>query len=217
MAKAVINKHINNHTEINEEFFVNDLELAKGEIIICNNPDDPSIFIMDANGIPTKIAGESYDDTAIYNIAYNNANNIKKIEDIIGITGESGDTIFGVIDEVKTNVENNLEVINEYTVNNKKISENPVFTTDDFKVDESYTTIRQSSSNITIGDELTTALSKLTVLINNLNLVVASSINSLESRIKVLEYVGTPAEYNENSELIKEATGLFKEIEDLKK
>ena len=183
MAKAIINKHIDNYSGLTEDFFVQDSEKAKGEIIICNNPEDPSIFIMDTNGKATKIAGTNYDDTEIFSIANQNKSDIEKIEELIGVTGESGETIFGAIEEIKT-------AVDEYTINGKKISENPELTTNDLNIDDSYSNLNHPSENIAHGDNLNTALGKLTVLINNLNLVVASSITNLERRY------GMPAKYD---------------------
>ena len=71
--KAIINKHIDNSTQLTNDKFVSELEKAKGEIIICNDPENPTIYIMDTQGNPRKISGgggggttSSYDDTAIW-------------------------------------------------------------------------------------------------------------------------------------------------------
>ena len=55
--KAIINKHIDNSTQLTNDKFVSELEKAKGEIIICNDPENPTIYIMDTQGNPKKISG----------------------------------------------------------------------------------------------------------------------------------------------------------------
>ena len=85
MAKAIINKHIDDLSQLKKDTFVSDLNNAKGEIVICNDPANPTIYIMDSDGTPRKIAGGSngevtnYDDTAIW--AQVNANT-EAIEDL---------------------------------------------------------------------------------------------------------------------------------------
>lgn len=50
MGKAIVNKHIDNKDKLQKELFVSDLENAKGEIIICNDKNDPSLFILNTDG-----------------------------------------------------------------------------------------------------------------------------------------------------------------------
>lgn len=50
MGKAIVNKHIDNKDNLQKELFVLDLENAKGEIIICNDKNDPSLFILNTDG-----------------------------------------------------------------------------------------------------------------------------------------------------------------------
>ena len=71
-AKAIINKHIDSSNQLTNDKFVSDLDKAKGEIVICNDPENPTIYIMDTNGNPRKISGggsgtvSDYDDTQIW-------------------------------------------------------------------------------------------------------------------------------------------------------
>lgn len=110
MAKTIVNKHINSAKgEILSQHFSSDEEMRKGELLICNDPNNPTIYIMDTNGNPKKIAGgegsgsgESYDDTIIWDQVNENSNAIKDIkengvkstipQDIIvaGLAGQSG-------------------------------------------------------------------------------------------------------------------------------
>lgn len=95
MSKAIINKHIDNFSEFYSKLFHEDIEKAKGEIIICNDPDNPSIYIKDNNGIVTKITGGnngggSYDDTKIWEQVRKNTDAIQDLKNNAG-GGESGD------------------------------------------------------------------------------------------------------------------------------
>ena len=59
MAKAIINKHIENLEGVDlTNIFNSDTDKNKGEIIICNDPSNPTIYIMDSKGSPRKIASE---------------------------------------------------------------------------------------------------------------------------------------------------------------
>ena len=59
MAKAIINKHIENiEGVVLPNLFDSDADKNKGEIIICNDPSNPTIYIMDSEGTPRKIASE---------------------------------------------------------------------------------------------------------------------------------------------------------------
>lgn len=49
MGKALINKHINKKEHISRNRFVDDINKAKGEVIICNDATDPGLFILDSN------------------------------------------------------------------------------------------------------------------------------------------------------------------------
>ena len=86
MSKAIINKHIDNISELTNNTFVTDNNLSKGEIVICNDKDNPSIYIKNTEGEITKIAGGSngdgsYDDTEIRSQINANTNAIKNLEE----------------------------------------------------------------------------------------------------------------------------------------
>ena len=87
MAKAIINKHIDSVEGIVlSEQFTSDAEMQKGELLICNDPNNPTIYIMDKEGSPKKIAGgggsvETYDDTAIWDAVNKNSAAIGDLED----------------------------------------------------------------------------------------------------------------------------------------
>ena len=84
MAKAIINKHIDNKDNLKRELFVTDIEKAKGEILICNDIEEPSIYIVDNDNNVVKISGNgggngesgSYDDTKIWTQVNQNTEDI---------------------------------------------------------------------------------------------------------------------------------------------
>lgn len=86
MPKGIINKHID---KLNEEEllskFDSDINKGKGEIVICNDSDNPTIFILNEEGIPTKISGgNEYDDTEIWGQVNENKNTISQIVETEG-------------------------------------------------------------------------------------------------------------------------------------
>lgn len=96
MAKGIINKHIDSiEGVVLSEKFDSNTEKQKGEILICNDPNNPTIYIMDTNGNPKKISGGGsgeggveYDDTAIWNAVNKNSAAIDKLEEN-GVGGNS--------------------------------------------------------------------------------------------------------------------------------
>jgi hypothetical protein len=206
MSKAIINKHVDNSELINRNSFVEKDEKSKGEIIICNDVLDPSIYIINNEGQVTKISGGKYDDTNIYREVQKNADAINKnrisisdLEKTIGGVGD-GDSIIEVIEKIKNSIgnidenSNIIEIINNtkalidnYTVNGKQISTNPDLLSSDLAIDNSYSSLSQSSTTITIGDNLTDAIGKLDNMVNKINLVLASSVNDLVYEIKELQ------------------------------
>lgn len=149
MAKAIINKHINNINELENSLFLSDTELSKGEIVICNDKDNPSIYIKNTDGDITKIASVE-------------------------------------IAETKTLIDN-------YTVNDKKISENPVLDTNDLLINEDYGQIEQPFENVIPGDSITRAISKIEGTIKNTTLVLTAGITDLHSIITENELVTASA------------------------
>lgn len=121
MAKGIINKHIDNVNGVvlSEKFDAN-AELRKGEILICNDPDNPTIYIMDTNGNPKKISGGSgeagapYDDTAIWEAVNKNSAAIDDLEEN-GVGGDSSIpeeiVVAGLEDQLGAGNYNNGDVI----------------------------------------------------------------------------------------------------------
>lgn len=349
MAKAIINKHIDTVQDVVlTDLFVKDDTKNKGELVICNDPENPTIYIMDTTGNPRKIAGgggsgsaEAYDDTAIWNAVNKNTEAIADLKEnpssdvdeavealtkdieginetvktldgtVTGITetvegisgtietitetvngvtenlstvsasiGEvpEGSTLVGMVSDVQGAIEENAQaiedakttisnvestlteeietlkrvdsqnkedlntaitsvgtrlnstieaigtvaegatvvgmindvqgateanaqaiadnktVIDEYTVNGKKISENPVLNTDDILVADNYSTLAKPADNVYPGDIITTAISKLEIMLANTTLALTAAINDLENRLQTLEDL-----YNESN------------------
>ena len=86
MAKAIINKHIDSKKDNSiSSLFDSNTERSKGEIVVCNDPDDPAIFIMTTDGTPVGIkggggSGGSYDDTAIWDQVNENEQAIEDLK-----------------------------------------------------------------------------------------------------------------------------------------
>ena len=89
MGKSIINKHIDNKDNLKRELFVTDIEKAKGEVVICNDSEDPSIYIVDNNNNVVKISGNngggnnegnSYDDTKIWTQVNQNTEDINNLK-----------------------------------------------------------------------------------------------------------------------------------------
>ena len=78
------------YIKVNEKYYHWE-ELAKGGLVICNT-DEPSIYILDNNNEPTKVAGDKYDDTEVRGLISNNATQISQNKDSIdGLQGSIED------------------------------------------------------------------------------------------------------------------------------
>lgn len=132
---------------------------------------------------------------------------------IVATIGEidSATTVSQMIADVQNSVDDGKKVIDEYTINGKKISESPNLNSNDFVVSDDYTLLERDIWNVIPGDILTTAISKLEVMLANTTLAITASLNDLDTRI------GRPSEVDENGEMVKEATGLYKNYEELLK
>lgn len=215
--KAIINKHINGLSQLPEgvtdikDMFVDDMIKSKGEIVICNDENDPSIYIMNNNGEVVKVPCNSndsesgYDDTAIWSQVNKNLGEINDLKEQIGNLDDNFITdITDKVNEVKN-------TIDEYTINSKKISESPILKTNDLTIDESYSILNNPETQfISKGTILTNAIFHLEETLSNTTLVLTSAINDLEKRI------GSPTEFNEDGTISKLPTGLYAKYEELK-
>lgn len=66
MGKLIINKHIDTIDTVDLlDKFDTDNEYQKGEILICNDPKKPSIYIMDSEGTPKNIGSSISEDIVV--------------------------------------------------------------------------------------------------------------------------------------------------------
>lgn len=100
-------------------------------------------------------------------------------------------------------------VIDEYSVNNKKISDNPILNTNDLSIDSDYSVINQPYANVAPGDILTTAISKIEVILANTTLALTAAISDLDKRI------GVPTKKDDSGNIIANSSGLYKLYEEL--
>ena len=124
---------------------------------------------------------------------------------------EEGKTVIDFINTVIEEVRANKETIDAYTINNKVISESPVLNSDDLSMSETYSTFEQPGDYIAPGDIITTAISKIEVMLANTTLALTAAITDVELRL------GRPSEKDAEGNVISEASGLYKRCEDLEK
>lgn len=217
-----INKRIFN-TYADAEAYANDFNDSAIEglllsVVKDNDEKNNGVYFVqsikktsdDSNAVLKRVASGDIDE--LKKILLEEINSLKttddEIKDLIGVI-EEGKTVIDLIEETKSIVDNQVNLINEYTINSKKISENPVLDSNDLIINDNYTTLNQTADNIIPGDILTNALSKIEVMLANTTLAMSAAINDLESRI------GLPSVKDENGNVIQEATGVYKKCEDL--
>lgn len=175
----------------------------------------------DDDAILVKVGSGDIEDIAA---AFNEQ--FEELKNAIKATNDSITNTIGVVTDDKTVVEmiadveavsaqnaqdiiDNKNIIDEYTINEKKISENPVLDSNDILLSEEYTTLTQPAENVIPGDLVTTAISKLEVMLANTTLALTAAINDLEMKI------GSPSSYDENGNITAQATGLYAKYEEL--
>jgi hypothetical protein len=136
-----------------------------------------------------------------------------EISNVIGdISG--GENIIGIISDVQNTVTENKETIDNYTINDKKISESPKLNSDDFKISNNYSSTVEDI--VKPGDTVTSAIGKINRLLNEATEALSGSVNELDIRIDDLDKrIGNPKIYNESGELVKDSTGLYKDLGEL--
>lgn len=134
---------------------------------------------------------------------------------IIDVITDNETVVAQALSTLNTKIISNADSIDEtnkelkgITINSKKIIDNPVLDTDDFLIGDDYTILNQPANNVFPGDLLTTAISKLEVMLANTTLAVTASLNDLDSRLGTATYYDTEGNKHE-------ATGLYKKFEDL--
>ena len=190
--------------------------------------DDDAILVKVGSGDIEEIAAafnEQFEELKKADTHLSNA--IKAANDSITNTETAINNTIGVVTDGKTVVDmiadveavsaqnaqdiiDNKNIIDEYTINEKKISENPVLDSNDILLSEEYTILAQPAENVIPGDLVTTAISKLEVMLANTTLALTAAINDLEMKI------GSPSSYDENGNITTQATGLYAKYEELK-
>lgn len=221
MAKALINKHIDSvENVVLTDLFIQgeeNQEKRKGEIIICNDPENPTIYIMDTNGNPQKIAGgdsgssEAYDDTAIWNavnslddtvdalthtdeiiqntIQTNKEELLGSITELQSVIGEvdNDSTISEMLNSISTAISDNENEISS----NKEIVDN--YTVNNKKISENIVlnsddlTVSDTYSSLTKHNEGIVPGDIITAAISKIEVMLANTTLALTAAINDLE------------------------------
>ena len=111
---------------VNEKYYHWE-ELAKGGLVICNT-DEPSIYILDNENEPTKVAGDKYDDTEVRGLISDNATQIGQnktnIEGLQGNIGDLQNQITQNISDISSNTERIETLATEASELSDRISAN---------------------------------------------------------------------------------------------
>ena len=158
-------------------------EIAREEIIteyfnkkIFKTLDNANDFINDTNnininGLVISITNDSEENNGTYYIKKDNESYV--LEKLISKNE---------VHAIKNNIDN-------YTINNKKISENPIISTHDLEIDKAYTTTNNPYENVVPGDILTSAISKLEVTLANTTLALTAAITDLNRKIEEIRNI----------------------------
>ena len=177
MAKTLINKHIDDSSSIRRGLFTADLSKAKGEIIINNDPNNPSIYIVNNNDEVVKISGDNntggieYDDTRIWSQVNDNTNAITYLRNNMYDDTEVRNIISGnteSIEELKESVQENIyddtevrKMISDNTESIEKIKERAYDDTELRQIvsanTEAIEELKESSSESVLSETITVA------------------------------------------------------------
>jgi hypothetical protein len=85
MGRIIINKHIDDSSKLKRKLFHDDLLKAKGEIVINNDPSNPSIYIVDNNDNVVSISGGNsgsgdFDDSKIWQKINEHSSSITQLQ-----------------------------------------------------------------------------------------------------------------------------------------
>ena len=137
MGKTIINKHIDDSSKLKRTLFHNDLLKAKGEIIINNDPESPSIYIVDNNNKVVKVSGgdnssatTEYDDTKIWKQVNENTNAIVHLQENIyddtelrSLISDNTNSIKELQEEIQESIYDDSELRNLISGNTNSIKE----------------------------------------------------------------------------------------------
>lgn len=163
---------------------------------------EPAVLVKAGDTDMTKV--EQYVSEEVLKLTNADKAIMETIADNELVTAEA---LTNLNDRVVINTDD-IKDIQDYTINNKKISESPVLNSNDILIGDDYTVLSQPAENVVPGDIITTAISKLEVMLANTTLAITAALNDLDSRL------GTPSSYDDEGNK-HEATGLWKKVEDL--
>lgn len=187
-----ISKRIFNTLENAQSFIDNYNDSAIEGLILSVVNDTPekngAYFVQsvkmtssDNNGVLTKIGEIDLSDIYKKLTEHNNLISVNK-EDIASILS----LINFIESSVSGNTQNiidNKTTIDNYTINNQKISDSPILNTDDLSVTVNFK-VGGNIDNIKPDDTLTDAISKLENNLGNIVKIFSASLNHLESEIQ---------------------------------
>lgn len=208
-------------TDLNN--YVNDINDSAIEGLLLSVISDTS----DNNGVyyVNKVKRQENETSSISKIS--TLENITDIDNAIRTDFENADDeIKKIIGDVSGLTLSNIELLNEtkniinnYTINGKVISSNPVLTSDNLTI-ENYYSKSSEAHYIIEGDVITTAIKKLDDKLMSMTLALTAAINDLEEKIGHPSFIETkyyywnvsdssykelyrkPDDYNENNSIL---------------
>jgi hypothetical protein len=176
---------------------IQNIEIGEGDVVL-DDYVQKTTFDEAITNINTSIDNLNQNDS----LQNEDISNLKTLMETLN--GEEEGSIKKSIQDVKN-------TIDAYTINGIEISNNPEIQTDNLKISNNYSTINKNMEDILPEDILTDAISKLEIALANTTLALSAAINDIENRI------GQPSKKDDNGNVINEASGIYKLIEDLNK
>lgn len=176
---------------------IQNIEIGEGDVVL-DDYVQKTTFDETITNINTSIDNLNENDS----LQNEDISNLKTLMETLN--GEEEGSIKKSIQDVKN-------TIDAYTINGIEISNNPEIQTDNLKISNTYSTVNKNMEDILPEDILTDAISKLEIALANTTLALSAAINDIENRI------GQPSKKDDNGNVINEASGIYKLIEDLNK
>lgn len=176
---------------------IQNIEIGEGDVVL-DDYVQKTTFDETITNINTSIDNLNENDS----LQNEDISNLKTLMETLN--GEEEGSIKKSIQDVKN-------TIDAYTINGIEISNNPEIQTDNLKISNTYSTTNKNMEDILPEDILTDAISKLEIALANTTLALSAAINDIENRI------GQPSKKDDNGNVINEASGIYKLIEDLNK
>ena len=217
MVRTIVNKHLSDGNSITRDYFHENDEYAKGEIIIVND-GEPSIYVLDGELNPKKISGGKQnsispevldeirkefkdEDTKILSEVDDLNDTIDDVVLDVNTVKTSVNSVVSEIPKIKKSIQDNhsniqqvisdtKEEILKHTVNGFAIETNPVLGANDVNVGENYgsTVLPEGTSeSIQNNETILVALKKIENMMFANTLAVTASLNDLHRRITAIE------------------------------